>query len=42
MVNLNLRKDKSTNSKSLGIIPQGARVEVLQVDRDWSKIVYDD
>lgn len=40
--NLNLREGKSTTSESLAIIPKGARVEVLEVDRDWSKVVYDD
>ena len=38
--NLNLREDKSTNSKSLAIIPQKSRIEVLQVDGLWSKVVY--
>ena len=40
--NLNLREDKSTNSKSLAIIPQKSRIEVLQVDGGWSKVVYND
>lgn len=42
LVNLNLRAEKSTDSKSLTIIPQKARIEVLQVDGDWSKVVYND
>lgn len=40
--NLNLREEKSTDSKSLTIIPQKARIEVLQVDGDWSKVAYND
>ena len=40
--NLNLREKKSINSKSLTIIPQKTRIEVLQVDGDWSKVVYND
>jgi len=40
--NLNLREEKSTNSKSLTIIPQKSRIEVLQVDGLWSKVVYND
>ena len=40
--NLNLRAEKSTDSKSLTIIPQKARIEVLQVDGDWSKVAYND
>ena len=40
--NLNLREDKSINSKSLTIIPQKSRIEVLQVDGAWSKVVYND
>ena len=41
-INLNLRAEKSTDSKSLTIIPQKARIEVLQVDGDWSKVAYND
>ncbi|WP_330362562.1 L,D-transpeptidase family protein [[Clostridium] dakarense] len=40
--NLNLREGKSTTSESLAIIPKGARVEVLEEIRDWSKVVYND
>lgn len=40
--NLNLREEKSTSSKSLIVIPQKTRIEVLQVDGDWSKVVYND
>lgn len=40
--NLNLREDKSITSNIITVIPEKSRVEVLQVDGDWSKIVYDD
>lgn len=40
--NLNLREEKSINTKGLTIIPQKARIEVLQVDEDWSKVAYND
>ena len=40
--NLNLRENESIESKSLVIIPQKSRVEILQNDGDWSKVVYND
>ena len=40
--NLNLREEKSINSKILIVIPQKSRIEVLQVDGGWSKVVYND
>ncbi len=40
--NLNLREEKYINSKSVTIIPQKKRIEVLQVDGDWSKVAYND
>ncbi|MGO0985688.1 L,D-transpeptidase family protein [Clostridioides difficile] len=40
--NLNLREDKSTTSNIITVIPEKSRVEVLQVEGDWSKVVYDD
>ena len=40
--NLNLREEKSINSKILTAIPQKSRIEVLQVDGGWSKVVYND
>lgn len=40
--NLNLRDGKSTTSNLITVIPQGSLVEVLQVDGNWSKVVYND
>ena len=38
--NLNLREESNTNSKVIAIIPKNSRVEVLEVNNDWSKVVY--
>ena len=40
--NLNLRKDKSTESEIITVIPKGDRVEVLQTNGDWNKVIYND
>lgn len=40
--NLNLREKESINSKIITTIPAKSRVEVLEVDGDWSKVVYND
>lgn len=40
--NLNLREKESINSKIITVIPVKSRVEVLEVDGDWSKVVYND
>ena len=38
--NVHLREDASVTSKSLAIIPTKSRVEVLQEDGDWDKVIY--
>lgn len=40
--NLNLRKEETVNSDIITVIPEKSRVEVLENDGDWSKVVYDD
>lgn len=40
--NLNLRQDKNTVSNVIDVIPKKYRVEVLEVDGDWSKVIYND
>lgn len=40
--NLNLREDSNTNSKVKVIIPKNSRVEVVDTNDDWSKVVYKD
>ena len=40
--NLSLRESNSVSSTSLTIIPEKSRVEVLEVDGDWSKVIYND
>ncbi len=40
--NVHLREDASVTSKSLAIIPAKSRVEVLQEDGDWDKVIYND
>lgn len=40
--NLNLRKEPSTQADILTVIPKGSRIEVLENNNGWSKIVYKD
>lgn len=40
--NLNLRESNNTGAKVLAIIPKNSRVEVLETNGDWSKVVYQD
>lgn len=37
---LRIRKEKSTNSKILGSIPCGKKIEILDRNEDWYKVVY--
>ena len=39
---LNLRKSPTTNSNSIASIPNGATIEILDVDGDWAKATYND
>ncbi|KJF63591.1 hypothetical protein TZ54_08800 [Clostridioides difficile] len=40
LANVNLRSAKSTNSSIITVIPQGAKMEVLDEEDDWIKVMY--
>lgn len=38
--NLNLRDGKSTSSNIITVIPKGSKIEVIDADDEWSKVIY--
>ena len=41
LVNLNLREEKSTTSNIITVIPKYSKIEVIDADDEWLKVIYD-